>query len=71
MAVCASIYVVTYQDSDSAPVDQNLLVAKSKVAPKEMSIPRLETSAYLGETAKQREQDIGVPPYHGLSHLGG
>ena len=34
---------MSYQDS--TPVDQNLLAAKSRVAPKEMSIPRLELVA--------------------------
>ena len=43
VAVCAAIYVVTYEDSRA--VDQNLLVAKARVAPKGMSIPRLELVA--------------------------
>ena len=43
VAVCAALHVVSYQDS--TPVDQNLLAAKSRVAPKEMSIPRLELVA--------------------------
>ena len=43
VAVCAALYIVSYQDS--TPVDQNLLAAKSRVAPKEMSIPRLELVA--------------------------
>lgn len=37
------MYVVAYQDS--VPVDQNLFVAKARVVPKEMSIPRLELVA--------------------------
>ena len=43
VGVCAALYVATYQDS--TPVDQNLLAAKSRVAPKETSIPRLELVA--------------------------
>ena len=43
VAVCAALYIVSYQDS--TPVDQNLLAAKSRVTPKEMSIPRLELVA--------------------------
>ena len=43
VGVCAALYVETYQDS--TPVDQNLLAAKSRVAPKEASIPRLELVA--------------------------
>lgn len=45
VAVCASIYVLTYQDS--VPVDQKLLVAKSRIAPKDVSIPQLELVAAL------------------------
>ena len=43
VAVCAALYIVSYQDS--TPVDQNLLPAKSTVAPRKMSIPRLELTA--------------------------
>lgn len=43
VAVCATIYIVAY--NDETPVDQNLLVAKSRVAPRNMSIPRLELVA--------------------------
>ena len=43
VAVCAALYIVSYQDS--TPVDQNLLPAKSRVALREMSIPRLELVA--------------------------
>ena len=42
-AVCAALYIVSFQDS--TPVDQNLLAAKSRVEPKEMSTPRLELVA--------------------------
>ena len=43
LAVCASIYVViTYSDGNSM---QNLLVSKSRIAPKDVSIPRLELVA--------------------------
>ena len=41
--LCCNMYVVAYQDS--VPVDQNLFVAKARVVPKEMSIPRLELVA--------------------------
>ena len=43
VAICAALHIVSYQDS--TPVDQNLVAAKSRVAPKEMSIPRLELVA--------------------------
>ena len=43
VTVCAALYIVSYQDS--TPVDQNLLAVKSRVAPKEMSIPCLELVA--------------------------
>ena len=43
VGVCAALYLVTYQDS--TPVDQDLLAPKSRVAPKETSIPRLELVA--------------------------
>ena len=43
LAMCATIYVViTYSDWNSM---QNLLVAKSRIAPKDVSIPRLELVA--------------------------
>ena len=40
VAICAAIYVIEYYDA--VPVNQRLLVAKSRVAPKNASIPRLE-----------------------------
>ena len=43
VTVCAALYIVSYQDS--IPVDQNLLPAKSRVTPRELSIPRLELVA--------------------------
>jgi hypothetical protein len=43
LAVCAAIYVVSYRGE--IPFDRNLLVAKSRVAPKNLSIPRLELVA--------------------------
>ena len=43
--VCAAIYTVEYQGS--TPVNQSLLVAKSRVAPKDTSIPRLELIAAM------------------------
>ena len=43
MAVCAAIYAVSY--CEESPIDRNLLVAKSRVAPKNLSIPRLELVA--------------------------
>ncbi|XP_070571221.1 uncharacterized protein [Ptychodera flava] len=42
-AVCAAIYIVAYENS--TPVSQNLLTAKARIAPKHMSIPRLELIA--------------------------
>ena len=67
VAVCASMYVVTYQDS--TPVDQNLLVAKSRIAPKEMSIPRLElvaahTLAKLQNSVKKALKSFPISAYH-------
>ena len=55
VAVCAALYIVSYQDS--TPVDQNLLAAKSRVAPKEMSIPRLELVA--AHTLAKLENNVG------------
>jgi len=43
VAVCPVLYIVSYKDL--TPVDQNLLAAKSRVALKEMSIPRVELVA--------------------------
>ncbi len=67
VAVCASIYVVTYQDL--TPVDHNLFVAKSRVAPKEMSIPRLELVAAhtLAKLQNNVSKALAAPPitaYH-------
>ncbi|XP_070550021.1 uncharacterized protein [Ptychodera flava] len=42
-AVCAAIYIVAYENSTL--VSQNLLTAKARIAPKHMSIPRLELIA--------------------------
>ena len=44
-AVCAALYTVEYQGS--TPVNQSLLVAKSRVAPKDTIIPRLELIAAM------------------------
>ena len=41
MAVCAAIYTVSYC-GESRRIDRNLLVNKSRVAPKNLSIPRLK-----------------------------
>ena len=62
-----SIYVVRYQDS--TPVDQNLLVAKSRVAPKEMSIPRLDvvaahTLAELQNNVSKALASLPITAYH-------
>ena len=43
--ICAAIYVVEYQLS--GPVGQQLLVAKTRVAPADQTIPRLELIAAL------------------------
>ena len=67
VAVCSALYIVTYQDS--TPVDQNLLAAKSRVAPKEMSIPRLElvaahTLAKLQNNASRALASFPITAYH-------
>ncbi|XP_002734893.1 uncharacterized protein LOC100366659 [Saccoglossus kowalevskii] len=43
VALCAAVYVVACRDSK--PVSQQLLVAKSRIAPKDRSIPRLGLAA--------------------------
>ena len=43
LAVSAAIYALVFHAA--APVCQNLLVAKSRIAPRELSIPRLELIA--------------------------
>ena len=67
VAVCAALYIVSYQDS--TPVDQNLLAAKSRVAPKEMSIPRLElvaahTLAKLENNVSRALASFPITAYH-------
>lgn len=64
---CAALYIVSYQDS--TPVDQNLLAAKSRVAPKEMSISRLElvavhTLAKLENHASPALASFPITAYH-------
>ena len=44
-ALCATVYVIEYKNE--VPVNQTLLAAKSRVAPKDTSIPRLELTAAL------------------------
>ena len=43
VAVCAAVYVVEYEEEKV--ISQNLLAAKSRIAPSETSIPRLELVA--------------------------
>ena len=43
VAVCAAVYVVEYEEKNT--ISQNLLAAKSRIAPSETSIPRLELIA--------------------------
>ena len=67
IAVCASLYVVAYQDS--TPVDHNILVAKARVAPKDMSIPRLEligahTLAKLQNNVSKTLTCFPITAYH-------
>ena len=67
VAVCAALYIVSYQDS--TPADQNLLAAKSRVAPKEMSIPRLElvaahTLAKLENNVSRALASFPITAYH-------
>ena len=45
VGLCAAIYVVEYINTKS--VSQHLLAAKSRIAPKGQSIPRLELTAAL------------------------
>ena len=54
VAVCPVLYIVPNQDLP--PVDQNSLAAKSRVAPKEMSIPRLEFVA--AHTLEKLENNV-------------
>lgn len=67
VAVCAALYIVSYQDS--TPVDQNLLAAKSRVAPKGLSIPRLElvaahTLAKLENNVRRALASSPITAYH-------
>ena len=67
VGVCAALYLVTYQDS--TPVDQNLLAPKSRVAPKETSIPRLElvaahTLAKLQSNVSKALVSFPITAYH-------
>ena len=43
MTVCAAIYAVLY--CGESPIDRNLLIANSRVAPKKLKFPRLELVA--------------------------
>ena len=43
VAICAAVYVVEYEEKNT--ISQNLLAAKSCIAPSETSIPRLELIA--------------------------
>ena len=43
VAVCAAVYVVEYEEKNT--ISQNLFTAKSRIAPSETSIPRLELIA--------------------------
>ena len=45
VAICAAIYVIEY--CENLPVNQKFLAAKSRVAPKDGSIPRLQLIAAL------------------------
>ena len=67
VAVCAAMYIVAYQDS--VAVDQNLLVAKARVAPRETSIPRLElvaahTLAKLQNSVSKALVSYPIAAYH-------
>lgn len=44
LAVSVAIYIVV-SSHNTTPIKQNLLVAKSRIAPKNLSIPRLELVA--------------------------
>ena len=59
-AVCATIYaVVTYLDGST---EQNLLAAKSRIAPRDLSIPRLELVAahMLAKLARHVNTVVGL-----------
>ena len=67
VAVCVALYIVSYQDSTA--VDQNLLPAKSRVALREMSIPRLElvaahALAKLENNVSQALASFPITAYH-------
>ena len=67
LAVSAAIYALVFHAA--APVCQNLLVAKSRIAPRELSIPRLEliaahTLSKLMNHVKEVFQGQPVEEYH-------
>ena len=66
-AVCAAIYAVSY--CGETPFDRNLLVAKSRVAPKNLSIPRLElvaahTLAKLQSNVENALKSFPIASFH-------
>ena len=67
-AVCAAIYTVEYRES--TPVNQSLLVAKSRVAPKDTSIPRLELIAAMTLAKLQSNvlRALEVQPIRSVHH---
>ena len=67
LAVSAAIYALVFHED--APVCQNILVAKSRIAPRELSIPRLEliaarTLSKLMNHEKEVFQGRPVEDYH-------
>ena len=67
LAVCSLIFVVAYHEA--LPVRQNLLVGKSRIAPRNTSIPRKElvaahTLSQLMNHAKQTLENQPIDEYH-------
>ena len=61
LGLCAAIYVVEY--INTKPVSQHVLAAKSRIAPKRQSIPRLESTAALMLAKLQSNIPVSLENY--------